>query len=383
MAESSAIAPPETPLWETYAAQFPVAKRLIYLNHAAVAPLSKPAADAMRWLVEDNELNGSLHFDRWLAAYAGLRGCSARLINADASEIAIVKNTSEGIATVANGFDWKPGDRAVVFNEEFPANFYPWQRLAARGVQLDAMSVHDPLDRIEQAVKGARLLAISFVQYLSGYRAPIAEIGAICARHGCFFFVDAIQGLGAFPLDVERCRIDALAADGHKWLVAPEGCGILYVRSEWLDRIDPVEFGYTNVANPANYGERTDKLRAGAARYEPGTLNTAGIFGLRASIDLLLEVGIGGIAEVLIALTDQIGAGARGRGYEVMWHGTAATGSGIISIRHPRIAAGVLYGTLKDRRIVASPRSGWLRLSPHFYVSPDAIDEFLDALPPV
>ena len=370
-------------IWQTYASNFPAAQRLIYLNHAAVAPLSKPAADAMRWLVEDNELHGSLHYPQWLAAYKALRQGAATLINASPAEIAIVKNTSEGIATIANGFDWKPGDRCVIFDEEFPANYYPWRRLAPRGVETEVLSVHDPLERIEASVKGARLLAISFVQYLSGYRAPIEQIGEICARRGCFFFVDAIQGLGAFPLDVEKCRIGALAADGHKWLLGPEGCGILYVRQAWQDRIDPVEVGYTNVADPTNYAERTERLRPDAARYEPGTLNTAGIFGLRASIDLLIEAGVERIGPQLLALTDQIAAGARERGYEIMLQGDSETGSGIISIRHPRIPAGALFSTLTERRIVTSPRGGWLRLSPHFYVSPDRIGEFLEALPPV
>src|ERR1017187_6494721 len=167
------------PLWQRYADQFPVRERLTYLNHAAVAPLAKPAADAMKRLADDCLAFGSLHYGEWLAAYEGLRVAAARLIGADRSEIALVKNTSEGIATVAMGLDWKPGDRMVGFREEFPANYYPWKRLEEKGVNVIWLSVTDPIEKIAGAARGAKLLAISFVQFLTGYRAPIQVIGEI------------------------------------------------------------------------------------------------------------------------------------------------------------------------------------------------------------
>ncbi len=176
------------PLWQRYADQFPVRERLIYLNHAAVAPLSKPAADAMKRLADDCLAFGSLHYGEWLAAYEGLRVAAAKLIGADRSEIALVKNTSEGIATVAMGLDWKPGDRMVGFREEFPANYFPWKRLEEKGIEVTWLSVTDSLDRIDEAAKGARLLAISFVQFLSGRRAPIQAIGEICRRNHMHLF---------------------------------------------------------------------------------------------------------------------------------------------------------------------------------------------------
>src|SRR5579871_3790576 len=251
----------EPALWERFADQFPVREHLIYLNHAAVAPVVKRAADAMKHLADDCTQFGSLHYDQWLAAYESLRVAAAKLIGADRSEIALVKNTSEGIATVAIGLDWKPGDRVVAFEEEFPANYFPWKRLESRGVRVTWLSVKDPLDRIDEACRGARLLAISFVQYLSGYRAPLRAIGDICRRHGCLYLVDAIQGLGAFPIDVKQCGIHALAADGHKWLLGPEGCGILYIDAELQAQVEPVEFGWTNVAQYADYASRDMALR--------------------------------------------------------------------------------------------------------------------------
>ena len=179
-AEATLVTQPT--LCERYASEFPVRDHLVYLNHAAVSPLSRRSADAMKHLADDCLHFGSLHYSEWLAVYEGVRVAAAKLINGQAADIALVKNTSEGIATLAMGLDWKPGDRIVGFYEEFPANVYPWKRLAAQGVDVVWLSVTDSLERIEEACRGARLLAISFVQFLSGYRAPIQAIGEISAR---------------------------------------------------------------------------------------------------------------------------------------------------------------------------------------------------------
>jgi len=369
------------PLWSQYSHQFPVREHLIYLNHAAVAPLCRPAANAMKKLADDCLEFGSLHYDQWMATYEGVRQAAAKLINAGRSEIALVKNTSEGLATVAIGLDWKPGDRMVAFREEFPANLFPWKKLEQRGVAVTWLSVTDPLDRIDEACRGARLLSISFVQFLSGYRAPVREIGEICRRHGCIFLVDAIQGLGAFPLDVRACAIHALAADGHKWLLGPEGCGILYIDRELQERVDPVEFGWTNVAHYADYASRDMSLRPDAGRYECGTLNTIGCYGLRAALEFLLEVGIERIAPAVAELAGRIAAGVQAKGYELAAERTSETGSGIVSFRKPGQDAGDLVRRLRARGISAAPRAGWVRTSPHFYISPEEIDQMLDVLP--
>lgn len=367
-------------VWAEYRSEFPVTNNLIYLNHAGVAPLCKAAADAMKNLAEDAWMYGSFHYSQWLDTYDGLRKAAAQLIGADPSEIAQVKNTSEGVATIALGLGWKPGDRLVCFREEFPANYFPWKRLEEQGLRIEWLSVTDPLDRIDEAARGAKLLAISFVQYLSGFRADLEAIGEICRRRGVFFFVDAIQGLGAFPLDVEKMKIDALAADGHKWLLGPEGCGILYVRRERQDEIEPVEFGWTNVAGYNDYASRDMTLRPDAGRYECGTLNTIGCYGLRASIEFLNGVGAGRIAEHVQALGDRIAAGAESKGYEVLGNRTPANGAGIVSFRKPDVDCRVVVRRLKDRGIMAAPRQGWVRTSPHFYISPEDIDQLISEL---
>ena len=374
-------APAGAPLWQQYSDEFPVTQKLVYLNHAAVAPLPRRCAAAMQSFAQDALDFGSLHYDQWLDAYEAVRVSAAKLIGASRSEIAIIKNTSEGIATIAMGLDWRPGDRIIAFREEFPANFYPWKRLEAQRCYIEWLSIHDSLDVIDRACHGAKLLSISFVQYLSGLRLDMNAIGRICQSNNCFFLVDAIQGLGAFPLDVEAAHIDALAADGHKWLLGPEGCGILYVRKDRQDSIFPREFGWTNVAGYNDYASRDMTLRPDAGRYECGTLNTIGCYGLRASLDLILEIGVARIGPVVQELADQLAEGARRKGYTLLGDRKAYNGSGIISIHKVGLDTRKITRDLKEAGVIAAPRQGWVRLSPHFYVSPAEIERAIEALP--
>jgi cysteine desulfurase/selenocysteine lyase len=369
-------------LWEQYRDQFPVTKNLIYLNHAAVAPLSRRCAEAMQGLAQDALDFGSLHYGDWMATYEGLREATARLINASPREIAITKHTSEGIAIVATGIDWKAGDVIVCFREEFPANLFPWQRVEQEfGVVIRWLSIFDSLDKIDEAAKGARLLAISYVNYLNGYRVDLNGIGEICKRRGCFYLVDAIQGMGAFPIDVEAAHIDALSADAHKWMLGPEGCAVMYVRQSRLDEVRPIQVGWTNFARYADYASRDMTLRADAGRYESGTLNTIGCYGVRAALELLLEVGVERIGPAVLAVTDRLASGAVELGYALCNERTPETGAGIVSIRKPGVEAAMIVRNLKDAGVIAAPRQGWVRFAPHFYISPADIDRVLAQLP--
>jgi cysteine desulfurase / selenocysteine lyase len=344
-------------LWRQVRDDFPVTGNLVYLNHAAIAPLPRPVAAAMVALAGDARDYGSLHYGKWLQTYENCRIHASRLIGAHRDEIAIVKNTSEGIATVANGIAWRNGDRVVAFREEFPANYYPWLRLAERGVEVTWLNIEDPLEKIDAACKGARLLAVSFVNYLTGYRVDLDAIGEICARHGTFFFVDAIQGLGAYELDVRRARIDALAADGHKWLLGPEGCGILFVKRERLDEITPVEFGWTNSVSFSDYASRDMTLRPDAARYECGTLTTIAIYGLEAALRYVLSIGVERIQPAVEALAGQIAEGALKKGYRLASDRRAGTTSGIVSLQKDGVDSRVIVSRLKDAGISAAPRA--------------------------
>ncbi len=371
----------DQPLWSRYREHFPVTRRLVYLNHAGVAPLVREAAEAMRQWATDAVEFGALHYDAWMAACDALRASAAKLIGCVPAEIAIVKNTSEGISAVAGGINWRPGDRVIGFREEFPANYFPWKRLEKHGVRLELLSINDPLEKIDAACRGARLLAVSFVQYLSWRRMDLEAIGEICCRHGCIFFVDAIQGLGAFPVDVAKASIGTLAADGHKWLLGPEGCGILYINKDLFDSVEPLEWGWTNFANYQDYANREASYRADAGRYECGTLNTAGCVGLRAALDFLLSVGVERIAEAVQALGDRLAAGAAAKGYEILGERTPATGAGIVSVRKPQLDSRLIVRRLREAAVIAAPRQGWVRFSPHFYISPDEIDRAIDLLP--
>jgi selenocysteine lyase/cysteine desulfurase len=363
------------------AEEFPVTRNLVYLNHAAVAPLPRAAAEAMMAYARDAMEFGSLHYADWMAACEGVRAGAARLMGASPREIALVKNTSEGIATIQMGLAWRPGDVVIAFKEEFPANYYCWKLLEARAeCQVRWLSILDPLEKVEEACRGARLLAISWVNYLTGFRVDLAAIGEICRRHGVFFFVDAIQGLGAFPLDVKACGIHALAADGHKWMLGPEGWGVLFVDQSVQDDIFPVEFGWTNVKNWADYSNRDMTLRRDAGRYEPGTLNVAGSFGLRASLDLLLAEGIENVRDRVLARTGRLEAGLRALGAELSTERTPDNASGILSCRWPRHDSSRLVAGLKERGILAAPRQGWIRFSPHYYIDDAAIDRATAAL---
>lgn len=365
----------------SYRDQFPVTENLVYLNHAGVSPLCAPAAKAMKRFADDACEFGSLHYDRWLETYEGLRASTSRLIGAERSEIAIVKNTSEGIATIALGLDWRPGDKIVAFREEFPANYFPWKRLEAQGVSIEWLGFADSLDQIDYAARGARLLAISHVQYLSGHRVDLTAIGEICSRREVFFFVDAIQGLGAFPIDVRSSRIHALAADGHKWITGPEGCGILYVQRDLQDEVDPVEFGWMNIAANSDFSSRDMSLRPDAGRYECGSLNTIGCYGLRAAIEFLLDVGIEQITPMVQGLADQVAEGAADKGYELLGTRTPENGAGIVSFRKYGLDSRAIVRALKEKGFIAAPRQGWVRISPHFYIHPDEIAALIAALP--
>ena len=361
--------------------EFPVTCNLAYFNHAAVAPLCRRASDAMKGLSDDACLWGSFHYDQWMATYDGFREAAASLIGAQPGEIAITKNTSEGIATIQMGLNWKTGDKVVAFREEFPANYFPWLRLEAKGVHIEWLSIYDPLERIDQACAGARLLAISFVNYLSGFRVDLKAIGEICRRHRTFYFVDAIQGLGVFPIDVREMGIHALASDGHKWLLGPEGCAILFVAQEVQDQIEPVEFGWTNIAGYNDYSCRDMALRSDAGRYEPGTLNTIGCYGLRASMEFILEVGVPAVGASVMTLTAQIAEGVQQRGYHLMIERNSDTGSGILSFQKQGLDSRLVVRHLKDARVTAAPRQGWVRVSPHFYNSSAEVEQLLEALP--
>ncbi len=367
----------------SYRVEFPITKSTVYLNHASVSPLPSRTADAMRAVIEDVEVFGLKNYGRWLETVSALRSAAARLVGCGSDEIAITKNTSEGLSFVANGLDWRSGDVVVGIRDEFPANYFPWLRLETRGVRLRWLELRNgriELEDIDRACDGARLLAISYVQYLSGFRLDLDAIGEICRRRNVLLVVDAVQGLGPFPVDVKRSGIHALSASGHKWLLGPEGCGFLFIDGNLMPRVEPVEFGWTNVVGSDHYSHDPNLL-PDARRYECGTLNTVGIHGLQASLELFHEVGVERMAGRIHELAQRTVEGAAAKGYKPMTTRDRVSGSGIVTIRKEGVDSAAAVRNLSDEGISTAQRFGWIRVAPHFYNSEADIDALLERLP--
>jgi selenocysteine lyase/cysteine desulfurase len=367
-----------------FAAQFPITTKWAFLDHAAVAPLSGPARQALCEWATDMAENGDVFLERWIKRVEQVRASAARLIGADLREIAFIKNTSEGICFVAEGFPWKPGDNVVTAQEEYPANLYPWMNLGGRGVEVRRVPSRERRlvsQDIFQAVDArTRLISLSYVEYASGFRNDLEALGSFCRKRGIYFFVDAIQGLGVFPLDVSRSPIDFLAADGHKWLLGPEGAGIFFIRKDLVELLHPISVGWKSVVNAADFAQTEFRLRPHAGRWESGTLNVGGISALGASIDLLLEYGIEKIATGVLALTDQLCERLARSGIEVASSRLEHDRSGIVSIGCPPQAMPACMRACREEGIIINQRAGRLRASPHFYNSQEDIDRLVQTL---
>jgi cysteine desulfurase/selenocysteine lyase len=369
---------------DRYRAEFPVTQSSIYLNHAAVAPISRRVRAAMLGQIEDVHRFGAEHWNRWNEAYAAARRAAARLLHAQPAEIAFTKNTSEGISFFANGLDWRKGDEVVSLEAEFPANFYPWKALESKGVQLRLVKERKgcvSLEAIRRAITPrTRVVAVSFVQYLSGYRLDLDELGALCAQRRVLLFVDAIQGLGAFPVDVRRAGIAGLAADGHKWLLGPEGAAVFFVRRDLLEQIRPTTIGWMSVRGWNDFSTRDLTWREDARRFECGTLPTVGVYGLGAALDLLLEVGVEAIAERVLDLVERLRRGLGERGHTIFGPTRRRESSGIVSFQPRAGEAKAVVEFLRGHRVMVAARGGKVRAAPHFYNSEEEIDRVLELL---
>ena len=371
---------------ESIRSLFPVVRNYIYMNHAAVSPLSTRVRDAMAWLVNDVTENGAVHWDDWCRMYDHARSSAAQLVNARPHEIAFMRNTSDGISAIANGIDWREGDTVVTNNVEFPSNIYPWMRLEqARGVRLRMAEERDgridPDELLSLVDDRTRVVAVSWVQFSSGFRSDLQRIGKFCRERGIIFLVDAIQGLGGLKLDVERDYVDAFAADAHKYLIGPEGIALLYVSDRVIDRIKPTVLGWMSVKGHEHHLNYDLNYREGALRFECGSLNTAGVYGIGAAIDLLLEVGAEKIEAYLTGLGNYLVERLASRGYEVFGSRRPGETSAVVTCTHERHSSGSIYRTLLDKNIVTASRAKRLRISPHFYNTREEIDRLLDALP--
>ena len=360
-------------------ALFPVTRRWIYLNHAAVGPLPRYVLKAVRGYIRAISTLGDKHWDKTWDLLEDLRSRLAAWIGADAGEIAFIRNASEGISVLALGLDWRPGDNVVLPAVEFPANVYPWLNLAAKGVETRFVPLRDggfDLEDIRARVdESTRVLAVSSVQFYNGFQADLAALGGFCRERGILFCVDAIQQLGALPLDVRAARADFVACGCHKWWMAGEGFGFLYCRREVQDLVRPALVGWLGVAHWQNFLDYQLEFAPSARRYETGNLSAFGAHALRASLAFQEKLGAEAVVGRVRSLAQRVRRLAAGRGLTMATPENGAP-SGIVSFRVPGRDSAALVASLARDGVQVAARNGFLRVSPHFYNTAEEIDEF-------
>lgn len=356
---------------ERYRREFPVTDSYVYLDHAGVAPVPLRVGEAVAEFLREASEMGFAGYSRWMERVERVRRLSAGLVGAEIDEIAFVKNTSHGISIVAGGLDWKSGDNVLVFEKDFPTNIYPWLALERKGVSVryippggdGRISIKD----IEKLTDSrTRLISMSTVQALNGFMMDPEELRELCSGRGVLLFLDAIQSLGAVPMDVDRYGADFLSADGHKWLLAPEGTGIFYCRKGRAKELYPNLIGWKSVVHEAEFERIELTLKEDALRFEEGSYNVMGIIALGASLDLLFEAGIERVRSRILALGDLIINEADRRGFQVKTPRERESRGGIVSFAGP-FDPKKMKASLMSRRMVVNERGGALRLAPHFY----------------
>ncbi len=366
---------------------FPITKQYNYLNHAAVSPLSLPTLQAVESQLKDVHENGSLNFQDWLSTKEQARKLLAGLLGARPEQVAFMRNTSDALSTIANGLTWREGDNVVTFRGEFPSNLYPWLRLRdAFGVEVRMCEERNgrvDFDELANLIDDrTRIVTISHVQFTSGFRIDTERLARIVRRHDALLVVDVIQALGVVPTDVEAELIDVAAGAGHKWLMAPEGVGYLYLSDRARERIQPTLVGWVSVPEPFDTVNLEQGWNRGTLAWETGTGPAALFYGLKASLELLTGLGAANIAKHLEELTDGLCEGLKAKNYEVVSSRLQGEKSQIVCIRHKAgMSPFALYAHLKDRNIVTAPRGDRLRIAPHAYNLPSEIDNLVAALP--
>jgi selenocysteine lyase/cysteine desulfurase len=369
--------------WQDLRKLFPIAARRVHLNHAGVSPVSLRVAETVKAFIDHATTLEPGEHARWEARAEAARAGFARLVGAHTDEIAFVKNTSEGLSLVAAGLDWHDGDNVIAVDGEYPANVYPWWSLRREGVatRMIAKAPGDVgVDDVAALVDDrTRLVAVSFVDWSTGGRVDLASIGAFCRERGILLCVDGIQGVGALRLDVEKCGIDFLAVGGHKWLLAPEGCGCLYVSRRVTGSLRSVLHGWKSVSNADTYLPYHFDPRSDAAKLEPGTPSVLSTVALGAAIDLLHEIGPEAVEQRLFALNDRFAAGLRARGATILSPWQPERRSGILVFRLGD-DPDALAGRLRDLGFTLRARGGGVRVAPHCYLDEDDVDRFLAAV---
>ena len=372
---------------ENIRAQFPAAQKYTYLNSAAVSPLPTVAVEAVNKQLRDVSENGSVNYLDWIATKNRARGIAAEMLGVRPEQVAFLRNTSDGFAAIANGIQWRKGDNIVSFEREFPANFYPWRRIRDDfGVELRLCPERggriEPDEFISLIDPNTKVVTISAVQYASGFLADLEHIGRAARAVDALFCVDIIQGFGALPFDLPAQMVDAASGASHKWLCAPEGCGILYISDRARERVEPTLTGWISVETPWDFDDREQPVKPNALAWESGTGCSSLFYGLEQSLKLLNSAGVGKIQKHLEELSDQLCDGIAGKDYEMISSRRPGEKSQIVCIKHTKgLSSSDIAAQLEQENIIISPRGDRLRIAPHFYNNREDIDRLIEALP--
>lgn len=366
---------------------FPALEKYVYLNSAAVAPLPTISVEAVNRQLRDVSENGSMNYPEWIDTKNRARELLAAMLSVRAEQIAFMRNTSDGLATIANGLNWKSGENIVIFEREFPANFYAWRRIRdAFGIELRTCPERNgriDLDEFIGLIDGkTRLVAISAVQFASGFRADLERIGKAAREMDALFVVDVIQALGTMPFDLPAQYIDAAAGASHKWLCAPEGCGFLYLSDRARAQIVPTLVGWISVESPWNFNDYEQQWKSNTLAWESGTGSVSLFYGLEQSLKLLTESGVEKIQNYLEELSDYLCNLLAGKNYEIISSRAAGEKSQIVCVKHRgNLTSNQLAEHLQNENILVSPRGDRLRIAPHLFNNQADIEKLIEILP--
>ncbi|MFL6375661.1 MAG: aminotransferase class V-fold PLP-dependent enzyme [Pyrinomonadaceae bacterium] len=366
---------------------FIAATNYTYLNSAAVSPLPATAVKAVNEQMMDVASNGGLGYVGWLKHKESSRTLLAAMMNVEPEQVAFTRNTSDGIATIANGLTWRQGDNIVSFAAEFPANWYPWKRVRDEyGVELRLCPEREgriDLDEFCSMIDhNTRVVAISAVQYASGFKADLERIGRAARAVDALFVVDVIQGLGATGYDLPAQYVDAASGASHKWLCAPEGCGFIYLSDRARERVKPTLVGWISVETPWDFNDREQPWRSTALAWESGTGCSALFYGLEESLKVLTDTGLSNIEQYTLGLSDQLCDGLGGKNYDIVSSRAPHERSAIVCIKHrDGLTSSEIAAQLETQKIIVSPRGERLRIATHLYNNSEDVDRLLNALP--
>ena len=366
---------------------FPALEETVYLNCAAVGPLPRPTVEAVVSQLKDVSLHGSTNYPDWVKTKDRVRELIAEMLCVRSEQVAFTRNTSDGFATVANGFKWNEGDNIVTFAQEFPANFYAWRRIRdSKGIELRLCPERDGRIDIDEFIslidENTKLVAISAVQFSSGFRADLRRIGETARSVDALFCVDIIQAFGTFPLDMPACFVDVASSASHKWLLSPEGCGILYLSERARERIEPTLVGWISVEEPWDFNDYEQEFKPNALAWETGTGPSSLFYGLEQSLKLLKETGIENIENHLEGLTDYLCENLPSERYELISSRDKGEKSQIVCFRSRMgLESNAVFKHLESKNIVISARGERSRVSPHFFNTREDIATLIENLP--